>query len=150
MFKSLATRNSNPIVSWQKELNRMFDEFNKDLDFKMPELEGFEPRVEVKEKDREYIVKAEIPGIPEKDLQVTLRDNCLILEGEKKNEEEKEDKGYYRSEFSYGSFYRAIPLEQEVDPEKVNATYKNGVLKVHVAKTGQQKHSEKNIPITLS
>ncbi len=150
MFKSLTTRNSNPIVSWQKEMNRLFDEFNKDLELKLPDFENFEPKVEVKEKDREYIVKAEIPGIPEKDLHVTLRDNCLILDGEKKNEEEREGKGFYHSEFSYGSFYRAIPLEEEVDPNKVNASYKNGILKVHVGKTGQGKHGERSIPITLS
>ena len=150
MFRSLTTRNSNPIVSWQKEMNRLFDEFNRDLDLGRSDIERFEPKVEVKEKDREYIVRAEIPGIPENKLHVTLRDNCLIIEGEKKSEEEKEEKGFYHSEFSYGSFYRAIPLEQEVDENKVNASYKHGVLKVHIAKTGQGKHGERSIPITLS
>ncbi len=150
MFKSLTTKSSNPLGSWQKEMNRLFEDFNKDLELSRSDFQGFEPKVEVKENDKEYIVKAEIPGIPNEDLHVTLRDNCLILEGEKKSEEEKEEKDFYRSEFSYGSFYRAIPLEQEVDANKVNATYKHGILKVHISKSGQGKHGEKIIPIPLS
>lgn len=150
MLKALSNRQTNPLVSWQKEMNRLFDQFNRDLDLTKSDLEIFEPKVEIKDKKREYVIRAEVPGIPEEDIQATLRDNCLIIEGERKTEEEKEEKGFYRSEFSYGSFYRAIPLEDDVDEGKVNASYKRGVLTVHLAKTGRGKHGERQIPITLS
>lgn len=150
MLKSLTTRNQNPITGWQKEMNRLFEKFNRDLDLGRSDLDSFEPRVEVKEKGKEYIVRAEIPGMEEKDLHVTLKDNCLILEGERKSEQEKEEKGFYQSEFSYGSFYRAIPLDEEVNPDAVNASYKHGILSVRLVKTGAGKNGARNIPITLS
>ena len=150
MINSLSNRQMNPIISWQREMNRLFDQFNRELEYSRTDFEGFEPRVEVKEKNKEYILRAEVPGIPEKNIHVTLRDNCVIIEGEKKQEEEREERGIYQSEFSYGSFYREIPLEDEVDPAKVHASYKNGILSVHLMKSGEQKSHGKQIPITLS
>lgn len=110
-------------------------------------LEGFAPRVEITETDKNILVLAEIPGMKEKDINVTLKENCLIIEGEKKSERKKEEKGYYSSEFSYGSFYRSIPLHNEVDPDKVDATYKNGVLEVTLNKLEESKQKAKRIEI---
>ena len=152
MIHSLTNKENkkNPLQTWQKEMNRLFDRFMSDMDFSGSDLGAIEPRVEIKEKNQNYIVKAEIPGMDEKNIQVTLRDNCLILEGERKEEQKKEEEGHYFSEFSYGSFYRAIPFEEEVDPESVNASYRNGILTVKLVKTGQGKHGEKIIPVKLS
>jgi HSP20 family protein len=83
----------------------------------------------------------------EKDISVTLRDNTLILEGERKSEKKKEGKGYYRSEFSYGSFYRAIPVNTEVDQDQVEATYRDGILEVNLVKLADSESTSKKIEI---
>ncbi len=131
------------------EMEDMFDRLRRD--FFSPELlrgvEGFTPRVEVRETDKNILVSAEIPGMKENDINVTLRDNDLIIEGEKRNERKREDKGYYSSEFSYGSFYRSIPLQADVDADKVNATYKSGVLEVTLTKLEESKQTAKRIEI---
>ncbi len=150
MFHPVVSKSKHPFQQWQREMNRLFDRFNRDLDITDTQLDAVEPRVEIKEKANEYVVRAEIPGMSDKDLHVSLRDNCLILEGERKEETEKEEKGFYRSEFSYGSFYRAIPLDEEVNPDSVNAAYRDGILTVTLSKTGEGKTGEKIIPITLS
>jgi HSP20 family protein len=112
-------------------------------------MEEFSPKVELRETDKGYSVRAEIPGISESDVNVTLRENNLILEGEKKTETKKEERGHYFSEFSYGSFYRSIPLEEEVNPDKVKATYRNGILNVELEKIEGSTGSKK-IPIMRS
>lgn len=149
--QSLTTRNAsqNPFTLWQKEMSNLLDRFGRDLGGEYS-LEGIAPKVEVKEKDKKYIVKAEVPGMTEDDINVTLRDNCLILEGDRKIESEKEEKGFYSSEFSYGSFYRAIPLNEEVNGDKVKASYKNGILTVELEKLESATHKAKKIPILKS
>jgi HSP20 family protein len=131
------------------DMEDMFDRFRRE--FYAPdmfrEMEGFSPRVEVKETDKNILVSAEIPGMNEKDINVTLKENNLIIEGEKKSERKKEEKGYYRSELSYGSFYRSIPLLAEVNADKVEATYKNGILQVTLNKLEENKQTAKRIEI---
>ena len=132
-----------------EEMEDIFDRFRRE--FYSPDLfkgtEGFTPKVEMEETDKSIYVCAEIPGMSEKDINVSLRDNNLILEGEKKSQRKSEDKGFYRSEFSYGSFYRTIPLSAEVDTEKVEATYKNGLLEITLNKLEESKQSVKRIEI---
>ncbi len=132
------------------EMEDMLDRFRRE--FYSQDLikgigEGFTPRVEVRETDKNILVSCEIPGINEKDITVTLKDNNLIVEGEKKIKRKKEDKGYYSSEFSYGSFYRSIPLFEDVDADKVDATFSNGVLEVKLNKLEESKHTGKRIEI---
>lgn len=98
------------------------------------EGENFIPKIEVKESEKNYIVSAELPGMKEDDINVTLKENTLIIEGEKKTESKKEEKGFFRSEFQYGSFYRSIPLDADVDSKNVDASYKNGLLTVTLNK----------------
>jgi HSP20 family protein len=132
-----------------EDMEHMFDRFRREL--YAPDIfrsvEGFAPRIEVKDTDKNILVSAEIPGMNEKDINVTLRENNLIIEGEKRSEKRKEEKGYYRSEFNYGSFYRSIPLHAEVDADKVEATYKNGILEVTLNKLEGSKQTAKRIEI---
>jgi HSP20 family protein len=130
-------------------MNDWFEKFNRQMDFPRFETEDFYPRVELRENNQGYTVRAEIPGITENDVNVTLRDNNLILEGEKKSEKRKEEGGHYFSELNYGSFYRSIPLDEEVDPDHVKATYRNGILSVQLEKI-QEGHTAKKIPILRS
>jgi HSP20 family protein len=144
---SLTLRNQSPVTMWQRQFNDLFSKFNQDLGLGDLENIDFAPRVEIKEKDSKYVVSAEIPGMQESDINVSLEDNTLILEGERKTESKDEKEGYYSSEFSYGSFYRAIPLDNEVNADSIKATCKNGILKVEMEKTHPQKHKTKKIPV---
>ncbi|WP_161635935.1 Hsp20/alpha crystallin family protein [Desulfonatronovibrio hydrogenovorans] len=104
---------------------RGFEEFSR----------GFTPSVEVSEKNDEVTVRAELPGLDPKDIEVSVENNNLVLRGEKKREQKEEKENYVHMECSYGSFHRVIPLRAEVDREKVSAGYKNGVLTIRLPKT---------------
>ena len=119
-------------------MNRLFEDF-----FRGPGLwggfadmsrAGFEPAVDVRETADEVIVEAELPGIEPEDVDVSLEGRTLRLTGERRHEHEERTKSVHRVERFYGSFERHIPLPEGIDPEKVEASYKNGVLSVHVGK----------------
>jgi HSP20 family protein len=108
-----------------------------------PEVSGeWMPRVDVSETDDEVRVRAELPGLAPEDLDISLDQDRLILKGEKKEEREKEEKGYHLVERSFGSFYRTIQLPVEVDPGKIEAAFKNGVLTINM---GKQEEAKKRI-----
>lgn len=111
------------------------------------EASEFNPKIEVRETIKSFIVTAEIPGMKEEDITLRLRDNHLIIEGEKKNESKTEEKGYYRSEIQYGSFRRSIPFESDVDDKNIEASYKNGVLNVTLFKKNDGQDKTVKIPI---
>lgn len=138
----------------QREMNRLFDDFFRGFDVApfgamRERLHTFSPCLDVKEDDKAITVKAELPGMDEKDVEVLLTENTLTLKGEKK--EDKEDKGenYYHMERTYGSFHRVIPLPVGIDVKKVKATFKNGVLIVKVPKTEDTKTKGKKIPVIV-
>lgn len=105
------------------------------------------PRFEVSETDDAIVVDAELPGMDEKDVQVTLQDNILTIRGEKKKEEETKKKNCYISERSYGSFQRSLQLGSGADPEKVKASFRKGVLTVTVPKIEPEKSKARTIDI---
>ena len=94
---------------------------------------GF-PSVDVSETQKNVIVKAELPGMDAKDVDLSIEKGTLVIRGEKKQESEEKDENYHRVERSYGSFHRSIPLPCKCDPDKVKAKYKNGVLTVTLPK----------------
>ncbi len=135
----------DPFTGFQREMNRMFDSFFRDFGL-APSTAGeglaeFEPRVNVKEKKDKIEVTAELPGMKEDDVELSLDGNNLVLKGEKKHERESEEEGYHFVERSYGSFYRRIPVPAEIDEDNVEAEFKDGILNVSLPKTetGKQK-----------
>jgi len=115
-------------------LTNLFDDF-----FRVPvEFTGndLSPRVDVHEDEKAVYVKAEIPGLEEKDLNITLHNNMLTISGEKKSEKNEEDKArnYYYCERSFGSFSRTIELPEGIKGDGVKAHYKNGVLDIELPK----------------
>ncbi len=139
---------SYPLQSLQQEMNRLFDEFFNRLNltpFRMLEEQWdvFSPRVNVVENDKQVKVSAELPGLDEKDIDVSLSNNVLTISGEKKEETEDRGKNYYCMERSYGSFRRSIPLPCEVDSDKADATFKNGVLTITLPKTAEAQRRKK-------
>lgn len=88
------------------------------------------PQIEVFEREGELCVRADLPGMTKDDIHVDIADNALVIRGERKSEREEEEEGYYRTERSYGSFYRSIPLPEGVDAESADANFRNGVLEI--------------------
>jgi HSP20 family protein len=140
-------REDNPFLALHREVNRLFDEAFRG--FGPTSLAGFDrdfawPNIEVGEKDNEVKVVAELPGREEKDVTVEFTDGVLAIRGEKKSEFEEKDQRF--SERFYGRFERHIPIE-DVDPDKVAASFKNGVLTVTLPKTPQARPQIKRIAI---
>lgn len=143
----------HPFAAFQKEMNKLFESFFGGFDLKpSTHLEGrsaaaFTPRVDVSETDKEIKVSAELPGIDEKDIDVSLTRDTLTIKGEKKEEKEDKGKDYYRMERSYGSFTRAISLPIEVDTDKAKATFKKGVLQVVLPKSAKAIQETKKVAV---
>lgn len=126
-------------------MGRIFDEF---LERGLGREEGaFSPTLDVADKGKEIEVTAELPGMQEKDIEVTVDEHGLILRGEKKQERKEEGDNYTRMERSFGSFQRYIPLSSPVDRDKVKARFKNGVLTIKMPKTGEESQQAKKIQI---
>jgi HSP20 family protein len=121
---------------FQDSLSRLFAE---------PNARPWSPAVDVYETENELVLKADLPDVDPKDVEVQFENGTLTLKGNRKFEEAKNGKGYHRIERSYGSFVRAFSLPETVDPEKVKADFKNGVLTV----TLQKKEVAKPRPITV-
>ena len=120
----------------QGEMNRMFDEmFGSLARGSRRQLNGnteWAPSVDVVTKDGDIVVRAELPGIKQEDVDITFHNGVLTLSGVRKAEEEKEGAGYYVRERRYGSFHRSLALPEGTDESKIHARYENGVLEVTV------------------
>jgi HSP20 family protein len=145
----------------ERGLGGVFDRYARDFfspyfdEFEGKGPRGFEgadfiPRIEVKETKEGYRVTAELPGLNEEDIQLTLEGNMLVLQGEKLEETSEEEAGRRRSEMSYGRFYRAIPLEDVVDNEDIQAIYDQGILKIKLQKKNEGENNRRKIPINKS
>jgi len=97
------------------------------------------PAINVIEKDDKYVVKAELPGVKEEDVEVSVTGDMLTISGEKEEEMEEERRGYYYSESSYGSFSRSITIPSTVDPGKIEANYDKGILEITLPKAAEVK-----------
>jgi HSP20 family protein len=144
---------ADPLYALHREMDRLFDDFMgrgfgmTRFGDVMDRYDVFNPRVDVTETDQEIKLAAELPGLDEKDIEVSLSGDVLTISGEKKVEHEDKQENYYRMERSYGSFQRSIPLPSEVDSDKIEATFSKGVLHISLPKvhpgTGVKKISVK-------
>jgi HSP20 family protein len=105
------------------------------------------PQVEIFERGNNLVVRADLPGLSRENVDVELDDDALIIRGERHSDTEDEDEGFYHSERSYGSFYRAIPLPEGIEPSGCNATFKEGVLEVTLPKPQQQPSRARRIDV---
>jgi HSP20 family protein len=127
----------HPMALFERDMNRMFNEFFSGFGLAPTTWEGwstFSPQVDIVDNEKEIKVSVELPGLDEKDIDVSLSHDMLTISGEKRQEKEDKGKNYYRMERSYGSFKRAIPIPCEVKTEAIDATFKNGVLSVILPK----------------
>src|SRR6476646_2051700 len=100
---------------------------------------NFVPPVDVYEDEQNLVLKLEIPGVEEKDLNVSVENNTLTIQGERKFEKEEKEENFHRIERRYGSFLRTFKLPNTVDAEKVDANYEKGILKITLAKRAEAK-----------
>jgi HSP20 family protein len=108
------------------------------------------PQIEVFERDGKLVVRADLPGMNKDDVRVEVRDNTLIIEGERREERQEDREGYFLTERVYGSFFRAIPLPDGVNPDKARATFRDGVLELELDLPRGEEQKGKTIPIEES
>ncbi|MGO4409850.1 MULTISPECIES: Hsp20/alpha crystallin family protein [unclassified Brevundimonas] len=127
----------DPFSPMQRELDRLMGDF-----WRMPELRSkgsdgarLWPSLEIRETEKDYHVTADLAGLEQKDIQIDLNDNVLVLQGERRDTHSESSEGRCYTERSYGRFERRIPLDQEVDADRVEARIKNGVLDIDIPKS---------------
>jgi HSP20 family protein len=125
----------------RRSMDRLIDEFFTQRPGTARELAelGWEPAVEMFETDNDVVVKAALPNVDPKSVDVTVTSDAITLKGETKHEEERKDRNYYRREMRYGSFARTLPLATEVKSAEAKATYRDGVLEVRIPKAERVK-----------
>jgi len=133
----------------QDQVNRLFEtSFQGKAD--TSELTTWAPMVDIYETENELVLKVDLPGIDEKDLDVRVENNMLTIRGERKFEEKVKEDNYLRIERSYGSFSRSFSLPTTVNTEAINAQYTNGVLTVELAKRAESKPKQVKVNVTNS
>jgi HSP20 family protein len=125
------------LQSFQHEMNRMVNEFfgGGNGEAAGTELSSWTPAVDIHETDDGYVIKAELPGVSKDDVSIDIHQNTLTLRGQRKHEAEVKQDKYHRVERAYGTFQRSFTLPAMIDQEKVQATYKDGVLELHLPKS---------------
>jgi HSP20 family protein len=145
----------DPFLAFRREMNRVFDDFFSGSG--MPSLFGTLPRVmplaeltpqlDVSETDQEIRIAAELPGVNEKDIEVEVSDDVVTIRGEKKAEREEEDRDYHLTERAEGSFARSLVLPFSVDPDQVQARFKDGVLTIIIHKPEEVRQQARKIEV---
>ncbi len=130
------------VQSLRESMSNLFDRFFSDF-FRFPETEEittqtFYPAVDIKETPKEFVVTAEVPGINKKDINIEIADNTLTIKGERKFEKEQKDESYHRVERSYGAFVRSFSLPSQIVSEKIEASYKDGLLCITIPKAEEK------------
>jgi HSP20 family protein len=159
--RSSAIGDWRPFEDLRREINRLFDDFGGDIwraPFRRslfdiepfwrrePSWSGF-PAVDIVDKEKLYEITAELPGMDDKNIEITLSNGVLTIKGEKTEEKEEKKKDYYMSERHFGSFQRSFQLPAGVDAEKIEASFKKGVLTLTLPKTAEAQKQEKKMSI---
>ena len=152
--------NSSSLSTLQSDVNRLFDEFfNRSAFDLMPgnwglsdvfertHLDAVQPKIDLKETETELKISAELPGMIEDDVEVSLANGIPTLRGEKKEEKCENEKGWYRSERRYGHFQRSLQLPCEIKEDEVKAEYQHGVLTITLPKSQTEQKQYRSIPV---
>ena len=144
-------KEKHPLVELRDEIDHIFDNFFGRG--RKGEIEGWQssglrsPAVDMEETDKQIIVKAEMPGLEPNDFHISLTENTLTIKGEKKEEKEEKKRNYHMVERRYGSFYRSIPLPCSVETDKVEASYKKGILEITLPKAKAARVKQINVNV---
>ncbi len=136
------------LTGFQREMNRLFDNFLRpgwqDSD---TALSVWSPAVDIAEHEDEYRVNVELPGVEKNDVSITLESNILTIRGTKKQEKEEKGREYHRVERTYGSFHRSFTLPTTVKADKINATFRDGILSVTLPKAEEAKPKQIEVKV---
>jgi HSP20 family protein len=135
------------LSSLHQEMDRLWDRFVGESPFARRISGEWSPTVDVSEAKDNFIIKAELPGVHEKDIAVSISGDLLTIKGEKKKEEEEKDEHHYRVERYYGSFERSFRIPTGVKADKIDATFDKGVLKITVPKAEEAKKKEITVKV---
>jgi len=134
------------MLGFQNDFDRLFNSF-----INIPEeetsLSTFSPSVDIEEKEKEFRIIAELPGLSKEEITINIKDNLLSISGEKKQEKKTEDENYHRTERIFGSFQRTFRLPEYADQDNIAAEYKNGILNVSIPKL--EESISKNVEIKI-
>ena len=127
--------------TYQERINRFFDWPALPSEWRGDEtgMGSWKPVVDIYEDEKNIVIKAELPGVDKKDIHVDIKDRVLTLSGERSYENEVKEDNYYRRERTYGKFQRAFSLPDTLDPDKIKADFKDGVLKIDIPKPEEKK-----------
>lgn len=136
--------------SFRNEIERLFDDFGLGHGFAGPSWERFgapqfdwSPQAEVFERDGKLIVRADLPGMKKEDIDIDIENDRITLRGERKTEHDENKQGFYRSERTYGSFYRTIPIPEGADTDAAKASFNDGVLEIAMPMPEQTQRGKK-------
>ncbi len=133
--------------SLHEEIDRVFNDFSKGVPAAFGKAGDRFPAIDVSETDKAVDITAELPGVDDGDVDVTLSDRALVIKGEKKTESDRTEKDWHVVERSYGAFKRMIPIPFDADPDAVEAHFENGVLTVHLPKPPEEAEKASRIAI---
>lgn len=136
------------LQSVQSEINRLFNTlFDAPAPTGTTQARRWIPAMDLVETEDNFVLRADLPGLTEKDVKIEFQDNVLTVSGERKSEQETHKEGYYRLERASGAFSRSLTLPDGVDPAGVKASFTNGVLEVHIPKPEQRKPQKIEISV---
>ena len=138
------------LISIQERMNQLFDETFSSRKEGIEEFSkgNWSPPVDIYETGSNVVLKAEIPGMSQEDIEIKIEDNTLILKGERKLEKASHEETYYRVERSYGTFMRSFTLPNSVDQDQVSATYDSGIFKIVMPKKDEDKPKSIKVEVT--
>jgi len=129
-------------------MNKMFNNFFRgDIQDEDSAFMAWTPAVDIAEHDDEYLVKVELPGVNKEDVKITIESNVLTIRGEKKQEKETKKENYHRVERNYGSFQRSFTLPSTVKSDKIDASYKDGILSISLPKAEEAKPKQIEVKV---
>jgi len=146
-FELTPWRPFRELATLRDEMDKMWDRFFGEWPNRELFRGAWAPSLDISETKNNYVVKAEVPGMDAKDIDISLSGDVLTVKGEKKQEQEEKDENYHRIERRYGSFSRSIRLPGEVQSDKIEAKYKNGILKLTLPKSEEAKKKEIKIKV---
>jgi HSP20 family protein len=136
------------MTTLQNRLNSIFQDFNRgNAENELVSTAAFVPPVDIYEDDQKIVIKLEIPGMKQDDLDIQLENNTLTVRGERKFEKEEKEENFHRIERRYGSFYRAFTIPNTVNPESVKADYDAGVLSIKLEKRAEAKPKQIKVQV---
>jgi HSP20 family protein len=152
---AVPTQMGHPLLSLRREMGRLFDDFDRSFwlaSFRRPFLDvqpswPANPAVDIAENDKAFEITAEMPGLDEKDVEVKVANGAVTITGSKMEEKEEKNKNYHLQERGFGSFRRYFSVPDDVDADKIEATFKKGVLTVIMPKKPEAQKTEKKIDV---